>query len=137
LSRKSSFDDDTGFTLIEALVALAIVATVLAPVGAMIATTVKGTRSIDQRLALAGTAETLLTALPARNRLAAGRQSGEMAGHRWQTDVSLLPSSAPATALDSSLKPRWLALTIAMRVQAPGGRTMLLNTIRLIPSVKQ
>ena len=61
MSRKSSFDDDAGFTLIEALVALAIVATVLAPVGAMIATTVKGTRSIDQRLALAGTAETLLS----------------------------------------------------------------------------
>jgi general secretion pathway protein I len=135
LSRKSSSDHDAGFTLIEALVALAIIATVLAPVGAMIATTVKGTRSIEQRLALAGTAETLLTALPARSRLAAGRQSGEMAGHRWQSDVSLLP--APAMALDPTLKPRWMALTIAMRVQAPGGRTMLLNTVRLIPSLKQ
>ena len=66
-----------GFTLIEALVALAIVAVVLSSIGAVIATTVKGTRSIDQRLALTGAAETLLAELPARGLLKPGRQSGE------------------------------------------------------------
>ncbi len=79
---------DAGFTLIEALVALAIVAAVLGSIGAVIATTVKGTRSIDQRVALAGTAGALLAALPARNLLKPGRQSGETAGHRWRIDVS-------------------------------------------------
>ena len=47
--------------------ALAIVAAVLSSIGAVIATSVKGTRAIDQRLALTGAAETLLAELPARN----------------------------------------------------------------------
>ena len=88
MSRKSCSDGTAGFTLIEALVALAIVAAVLASIGAVIATMVKGTRSIDQRLALTGVAETLFAALPARNLLKPGRQSGETAGHRWRIDVS-------------------------------------------------
>ena len=79
MSRRSCSDGVAGFTLIEALVALAIVAAVLGSIGTVIATTVKATRAIDQRLALAGAAETLLAALPARNLLKPGRQSGEPA----------------------------------------------------------
>ena len=88
MSRKSCSDGEAGFTLIEALVALAIVAAVLGSIGAVIATTVKGTRSIDQRLALTGAAETLLASIPARDLLKPGRQSGELAGHRWRIDVA-------------------------------------------------
>src|SRR5258707_2839035 len=94
LSRKGCSAGTAGFTLIEALVALAIVAAVLSPIAAVIATSVKGTRSIDQRLALTGAAETLLAELPARNLLKAGRQSGELAGHRWRIDVSPANTSA-------------------------------------------
>jgi len=88
LSRRSCSDGAAGFTLIEALVALAIIAAVLGSIGTVIATTVKGTRKIDQRLALSGTAESLLAALPSRTLLKPGRQSGELAGHRWRIDVS-------------------------------------------------
>jgi len=45
LSRKRGFDGAAGFTLIEALVALAVLAAVLSSIGAVIATTVKGTRA--------------------------------------------------------------------------------------------
>ena len=79
-----------GFTLIEALVALAIIAAVLSSIGAVIGTTAKGTRTIGQRLALTGAAETVFAALPARNALKPGRQSGELAGHRWRIDVTPL-----------------------------------------------
>jgi general secretion pathway protein I len=116
-----------GFTLIEALVALAIIAAVLSSIGAVIATTVKGTRSIDQRLALAGAAETLLAALPARGLLKPGRQSGELAGHRWQIDVSRMnvaevPPASP-----------FIPLAINMRMQAPGGPAIQVTTVRLVP----
>ena len=130
MSRKSCSDGTAGFTLIEALVALAIVAAVLSSIGAVIATTVKGTRSIDQRLALAGAAETLLAALPARNLLKPGRQSGELAGHRWRIDVS--PMNAAVTS-DAPQTQRFVPLTVNMRLQAPGGPAMQITTVRLVP----
>jgi general secretion pathway protein I len=130
LSRKSCSDGAAGFTLIEALVALAIVAAVLGSIGAVIATTAKGTRSIDQRLALSGTAETILAALPARTLLKPGRQSGETAGHRWRIDVS--PMNV-AVASDAAQVQRFVPLAVTMRVQAPGGPAMQVTTVRLVP----
>jgi general secretion pathway protein I len=129
LSRKSC-SDVAGFTLIEALVALAIVAVVLSSIGAVIATTVKGTRSIDQRLALTGTAEKLLAELPARNLLKPGRQSGELAGHRWRIDVSPMN---PAAASDAPQNQRFVPLAVNMRLQAPDGLAIQVTTVRLVP----
>jgi len=132
LSRKSC--SEAGFTLIEALVALAIVAAVLASIGGVIATTVKGTRSIDQRLALSGTAETIMAALPARSLLKPGRQSGETAGHRWRIDVSSMnvPLSSDAPPIQ-----RFVPLAVNMRLQAPGGPAIQVTTVRLVPKVAE
>ena len=134
MSRKSCSDGTAGFTLIEALVALAIVAAVLPSIGAVIATTVKGTRSIDQRLALTGAAETLLAALPARNLLKPGRQSGELAGHRWRIDVS--PLSAAVTG-EAPQTQRFVPLAVNMRLQAPGGPAIQMTTVRLVPKAAE
>jgi general secretion pathway protein I len=134
LSRKSCSNGARGFTLIEALVALAIVAAVLGSIGAVIATTVKGTRGIDQRLALGGTAETLLAALPARTLLKPGRQSGETAGHRWRVDVS--PMNV-AVSTDAPLTQRFVPLAVSLRLQAPGGPAMQVTTVRLVPKVAE
>ena len=134
MSRKSFSDGVAGFTLIEALVALAIIAAVLSSIGAVIATTVKGTRSIDQRLALAGTAETLLAALPARDLLKPGRQSGELAGHRWRIDVA--PMNVPDTS-DAPPTRRFVPLAVNMRMQAPGGPAIQITTVRLVPKAAE
>jgi general secretion pathway protein I len=133
LSRRSC-SDVAGFTLIEALVALAIVAAVLSSIGAVIATSVKGTRSIDQRLALTGAAETLLAELPARNLLKPGRQSGQLAGHRWRIDVSPMDTSA---ATDAPQNPRFMPLAVTMRLQAPDGPAIQLTTVRLVPKAAE
>jgi general secretion pathway protein I len=134
LSRKSCCNGARGFTLIEALVALAIVAAVLGSIGTVIATTVKGTRGIDQRLELSGTAETLLAALPARTLLKPGRQSGQVGGHRWRIDVS--PMNV-AVANDGPQTGRFVPLAVTMRVQAPGGPAMQVTTVRLVPRVAE
>jgi general secretion pathway protein I len=130
LSRKSCSDGTRGFTLIEALVALAIVAAVLGSIGGVIATSVKGTRGIDQRLELSGTAESLLAALPARTLLKPGRQSGELAGHRWRIDVS--PMNV-AVANDAPQTGRFVPLAVTMRLQSRGGPAMQVTTVRLVP----
>jgi general secretion pathway protein I len=130
LLRRNCSEDAAGFTLIEALVALAIVAAVLGSIGTVIATAVKGTRGIDQRLALSGAAENLLAALPARTLLKPGRQSGDLAGHRWRIDVSRMnvpvASDAPQTG-------RFVPLAVSMRLQAPGGPATQITTVRLVP----
>jgi general secretion pathway protein I len=134
LSRKSCCNDARGFTLIEALVALAIVAAVLGSIGTVIATTVKGTRGIDERLELSGTAETLVAALPARALLKPGRQSGQLSGHRWRIDVA--PMNL-AVANDAPQTGRFIPLAVTMRLQSPGGAAMQVITVRLVPRVAE
>jgi len=131
LSRRSC-SDTAGFTLIEALVALAIIAVVLGTIGSVIATTVKGTRAIDQRLALAGTAETLLADLPARSLLKPGRRSGELAGSRWRVDVAPMnvPGGDPASD-------RFVPLAVNLRLQRADGSAIQVTTVKLVPRAAQ
>jgi general secretion pathway protein I len=134
LSRRSCSNGAAGFTLIEVLVALAIVTAVLGSIGAVIATSVKGTRGIDQRLALSGAAETMLAALPARALLKPGRQSGIIAGQRWRIDVS--PMNV-AVADDAPPIQRFVPLAVTLRLQSPGGPAMQVTTVRLVPKVAE
>jgi general secretion pathway protein I len=129
LSRRNC-SNAAGFTLIEALVALAIVAAVLGSIGTVIATTVKGTRSIEQRLALDGSAEQVIAALPARTLLQPGRQAGELSRHRWRVDVA--PMNVAVTN-DAPKTGRFVPLAVTMRVQSPDGPAMQLTTVRLVP----
>jgi general secretion pathway protein I len=123
---------ERGFTLIEALVALAIIAAVLTPIGMVIGTTVRGTRAIEQKLALSGAAETVLANLPARDALRPGRQTGELAGHRWRIDVGPI-NAAAANAAKSSFVP----LAVSVRMQGPGGAAFQVTTVRLVPKAAE
>jgi general secretion pathway protein I len=130
--RKVGTSGERGFTLIEALVALAIIAAVLTSIGMVIGTTVRGTRAIDQRLALNGAAETVLANLPARNALKPGRQTGQLAGHRWRIDVA--PVNA---AVADAPAGRFVPLAINMRMQGPGGAAIQVTTVRLVPKAAE
>ncbi len=115
-----------GFTLIEALVALAIVAASLSSIAALIATTVRGTRSIEGHLTELETARAITTALPDRDQLVPGNLSGETAGHRWRIDVS------PFNAANLSVQqPTWEPRTVVVTVTSPAGGVLQINTIRL------
>ncbi|WP_441237393.1 type IV pilus modification PilV family protein [Bradyrhizobium sp. 930_D9_N1_4] len=127
MSRRSC-SDAAGFTLIEALVALAIIAVVLGTIGSVIATTAKGTRSIDQRLALSGTAERLLAELPARGLLKPGRQSGELAGSRWRVDVTPMSVAGGNPATD-----RFVPMAVNLRLQRAEGAALQVTTVKLVP----
>jgi general secretion pathway protein I len=116
-----------GFTLIEVLVALTVVAVSLASIGALMATTVRGTRSLDVHLTQVETARAIATALPDRDQLKPGNFSGEVAGHRWRVDV--LPFIA--ANVDPRLPTPWVPQTIVLRVQSPSGPIMQINTVRL------
>lgn len=132
MSRRSCSDGAAGFTLIEALVALAIIAIVLATIGSVIAVTTKGTRSIDQRLALAGTAETLLADLPVRGLLKPGRKSGQLAGSRWRLDIAPMNVAGGNPATD-----RFVPLAVNLRLQRADGSAIQVTTVKLVPRSTQ
>jgi general secretion pathway protein I len=116
-----------GFTLIEVLVALALIAVALTAIGSLVATTIRGTRSLDQHLSLVETARAIEAALPNRDQLAEGSTSGEMAGHRWRIDV--LPFRA--SFVDPRLPSPWVPQTVVITVRAPDGPVLQINTVRL------
>ena len=132
MSRRSCSDGAAGFTLIEALVALAIIAIVLGTIGSVIAVTTKGTRSIDQHLALASTAETLLADLPARGLLKPGRQSGQLAGSRWRVDIAPMNVAGGDPATD-----RFVPLAVNLRLQRADGSAIQVTTVKLVPRSTQ
>jgi general secretion pathway protein I len=116
-----------GFTLIEVVVALALVAVALTAIGSLIATTIRGTRSLDQHLSLAETARAIEAALPGRDDLTAGSSSGEMAGHRWRIDVRPFTASF----VDPRLPTPWVPQTVVITVRAPNGPVLQISTVRL------
>jgi general secretion pathway protein I len=116
-----------GFTLIEVLVALAVVAISLAAIGSLIAVTTRGARAVGLHLTLVETARMILTGLPDRDQLVPGNFSGETAGHRWRVDVT--PFNADF--VDSREPTNWLPQTVVVRVQSPAGKVLQVNTVRL------
>jgi general secretion pathway protein I len=121
------FRRNAGFTLIEVLVALSVVAVSLVAIGSLIASTIRGVRSLDRHLALAETARAVMTGLPNRDELARGSLQGELADHRWRVDVSPFPIDNPQMLEQA----RWIPQTVVIRVQSPQGGILQLNTVRL------
>ena len=115
-----------GFTLIEVLVALSVVAVTLSAIGSLIAVTIRGARSVSGHLALVETARSIMTGLPERGELGPGNFSGEAAGHRWRVDV--LPFYA--NFIDPAAS-NWIPETVVVRVQSPAGPILQVNTVKL------
>jgi general secretion pathway protein I len=130
-----------GFTLIEVLVAIAVLAVVLGAIGAVVGNTVRTIHSVDRRLPLLETAQSLIAALPARDALQPGTQSGTSGEFRWRIDAVLLNGNVPdnaAAALSTAAtgappKVNWMPLAITVRVQGSEGPPVRLDTVRLIP----
>lgn len=110
--------------MIEALIALTIVAMALTSIGTLVATSVRGSRSLEERFLRLQSAHLLLAQLPNRDELALGHISGQTGGYPWRIDVSPLTGSA---AVNSLWQPQQLTLTIG----SPAGATISIRTIRL------
>jgi len=133
---------NSGFTLIEVLVAIAVLAVVLGAIGAVVGNTVRSIRSVDRRMPLLETAQSLIASLPTRDALQPGTQSGTSGDFRWRIDAVLLNSNVPdnaaavlsTAATGAAPKVSWVPLAITVRVQGGEGPPVRLDTVRLIPT---
>ena len=115
-----------GFTLIEVLVALMVVAVSLAALGSLMGSNRRVAASLETHLSLIETARGIRTALPDRAALA-GDSSGESGDYRWGVFVRPYNSNL----VDPQLPTPWIPQLVAIRVQSPQGVSIQIDTVRL------
>ncbi|WGS18099.1 MULTISPECIES: prepilin-type N-terminal cleavage/methylation domain-containing protein [unclassified Bradyrhizobium] len=120
---------DAGFTIIEVLVALAVVAVVIVAIGSVMATNVRGVRSFERHVALMQATRTaMVAAIPPRDQLRQGTSSEQADGYAWTVDVT--PLGGNWTVPDSDAA--WVPELVRVRVKSPGGATSDIRTVRLM-----
>jgi general secretion pathway protein I len=120
-------DASAGFTLIEALVALAVAAVSLAAIGLLVAGNIRGSGRIEQHLGLVETLRAVEAGLPDRASLPAGTLSGEMHDQAWSVDIAPFPGDF----VNPRAAQLWTPQTIVIKVQSRSGAVLQLETIRL------
>ena len=120
---------DAGFTIIEVLVALALVAVSIIAIGQLMSTNAHGVRALENHVALVQSAQTVLsTQVPDRSKLVPGRLTGRNGDTRWQIDVSPIGGDWIVDKDDGD----WIPELVKLRVRGPTGATLDLETVRLM-----
>jgi len=117
-----------GFTIIEALVALAIIAVSVVAIGAVMGTTARGARQLERHVALVQAAyNALWLSFPSRSPPLTGTQSGQSMEHVWRADLEpfTMDTGTPTA------KVLWVPQKIRLNVQSSSGTSIDLETIRL------
>ncbi len=120
-------NSNAGFTLIEALVALAVAAISLAAIGLLMAGNIRGSGRIEQHLGLAETLRAVETGLPDRTGLSTGTLTGEMHDQAWSVDIAPFPGDF----VNPRAAQLWTPQMLVIKVQSPSGAALQLETIRL------
>ena len=120
-----------GFTLIEALAALAVMGAGLAAIGALANSSVRAGLYAERHLAEIETARKIIAGMPSRDALPVGRLTGALDAHDWRIDSTLI--GAPAAAGDTL----WTPQRIQVSIQSPSGAILKIDTIRLRRQAKK
>jgi general secretion pathway protein I len=120
-------DKNAGFTILEVLIAIAVVATTLTAIGALTGATTRGVRALEQHVVVVETARSVLASLQSSTPLSSSETAGELYGNRWRIGIS--PIAAGPIMPDSP----WVPATVTVRVQSPSGASLSVETVRLQP----
>jgi general secretion pathway protein I len=125
---------DAGFTIIEVLIALAVVAAGIVAIGSVMSTNVRGVRSMEQHVLLKqATQAALMVGIPPRAELAPGTLTGRSGDHRWQVEIGPLTGDLVAPSGDTV----WIPELVSVIVGSPGGAAVELHTVRLMHRPRQ
>jgi general secretion pathway protein I len=112
--------------MIEAMVALALVSIVLAAIGSLVARNVRGSRQLEQHVALMQTARLIASGIPRAGESMPNDLAGRLSGYRWQM------RSSPFLDEDALIpESQFIPQRIELRVQSPSGAVVSLETVRL------
>ena len=114
-----------GFTLLEALVALALVLAFASAIGPHLSQARRIMANAEGRVAAQVLLRSLLNAPFDRSSLARASREGETSGLRWRIDTE---PAAVALALD---RPNWSAFRVVASVTWAPGQLVMAETIRL------
>jgi general secretion pathway protein I len=117
-----------GFTIIEALVALAIVAVSVVAIGALMGSNARGARQLEQHVALVQAAYNVMwLGFPSRSAPLSSPLSGQSIEAVWRADPEPFAIDfGPPTG-----EVLWVPQKIRLQVQSASGATIGLETIRL------
>jgi general secretion pathway protein I len=117
---------EAGFTIIEALIALALVSILLASIGSLVATNVQSSRHLEQHVALIETARLIASGIPRAGEPFPPNMTGQVSGFAWQ--MRTLPFHG-----ENSIVPGagFIPTLVELRVRSPSGAVLSLQTIRL------
>ena len=125
---------DAGFTIIEVLIALAVVAVSIVAIGSVMSTNVRGVRALEQHVTLMQTARSVMAAdVPPRAEIGVGTWSGRTNDHQWRIDVSPMGDGWSA----AGDKAPWVPALVRIQVRSPSGAVMDLSTVRLMQGQPQ
>ena len=128
-ARASTDRSEAGFTILEVLIALAVVAIAIVAIGYVMSTNARGVRALENHVALVQTAQTVLaTAIPPRKDLVPGSLAGQIRDYRWQVDVGPVGGGWIVDNADVT----WVPELVKIRVRSPSGAVIDLETVRLI-----
>lgn len=115
-----------GFTIIEALIALALVSILLASIGSLVATNTRSIRHLEQHVALIETARLVASGMPRAGEPLPRNLAGRLSGFAWQMRAS--PFRGESSAVPGS---PFIPTLIELRVRSPSGEIVSLETVRL------
>lgn len=120
---------DAGFTIIEVLIALTVVAVSIVAIGSVMSTNVRGVRLLEQHVTLMQAARSVMTAeMPPRAELGLGVLAGQANDYRWKIDVGPLGEDWSVPGADVT----WIPALVRIQVRSPSGAVSDLQTVRLM-----
>jgi len=123
-----------GFTIIEVLIALAVVAVSIVAIGSVMSTSVRGVRSLEQHVTMMQAVRSVMaTEIPSREKIGFGTWSGRTSDHQWRIDVGPMGDEWSAAGAEVA----WIPALVRIQVRSPSGAVTDIRTVRLVHGPSQ